>query len=282
MKTLFATLLTLTLVSSLFGQDDLQKTEASITAEGKRLYKSEMASWYGTDIFLEKFKDRRENLGGYFSYSENDMNTCLFFSKGDQPKVIGSITFDNSFKVDQAKVDGQTRDFTRYEEAIYLIRKKALAEISSDTLFKTYQNTNLNIVPLYDSSSRRVYVLTGPTVNGVVVFGNDYLITFDNANNLIAKKRLHQNIIPLNYGQEKGKVEVASMHSHLPETGDMITATDICTLMLYEKFPKWQQHVVMSGKYVSIWDCEKDTLAILTRQAWEKISSDQGSKRNRQ
>lgn len=46
-----------------------------------------------------------------------------------------------------------------------------------------------------------------------------------------------------------------TIHSHLPETGDYITATDICTLMLYEKAAKWKSHNVVSEKFLNIWDC---------------------------
>ena len=31
-------------------------------------------------------------------------------------------------------------------------------------------------------------------------------------------------------------------------------ATDICTLMLYEKFAKWKQHNVVSKNYLNIWN----------------------------
>ena len=65
------------------------------------------------------------------------------------------------------------------------------------------------------------------------------------------------------------------MHSHLPSTGEYITATDICTLMLYEKYPGWKQYYVISPSYVSIWSCEKDELVILTKKAWDSINEDQ-------
>jgi hypothetical protein len=41
------------------------------------------------------------------------------------------------------------------------------------------------------------------------------------------------------------------MHNHLHETGDLITSTDICTLMLYGKIYNMKQHFVISEKYVS-------------------------------
>lgn len=125
-----------------------------------------------------------------------------------------------------------------------------------------------------------MYVLTGPEQNGVIILGNDYLLSFDNNNNLTSKKQLHKNIIPINYGdkvKENMTVE-GSMHSHLPETGDFITATDICTLMLYEKFAKWKQHNVISKNYLNIWDCVNDRLVVVPMSTIEKIEKDQQNK----
>ena len=55
-----------------FGQNDLKTQTQPIVDEGKRLYKSEMASWNGTDLFLENYKDRA-NIGGYFSYTNDEI-----------------------------------------------------------------------------------------------------------------------------------------------------------------------------------------------------------------
>jgi len=272
MRKLF-TLLSLLISATLLAQEDLGKISDSLVAEGLKLYKSEMASWYGTDIFLEKYKNR-ENVGGYFSYSDNNIAKCIFCSKGDTSKVIGTISFDTSYNVSNALVDLNERDFTSYENELHQIRTTALKTINSgDTLFKFYKNTNLNLIPLISNGEKKVYVLTGPEQNGVVIFGNDYLLTFDNNNELISKKQLHKNIITINYGTTGDTTIIGTMHTHLPETGDFITSTDICTLMLYEKFAKWQQHYVMSKDYVSIWDCYKNILAILTRKAWDNIYS---------
>jgi hypothetical protein len=161
-----------------------RKKTSAIIEEGRKLYKSEMASWYGTDIFLEKFSDRKANISGYFSYSNNNVSKCIFFSKGDSPKVIGTISFDSTYNTKTAIADGTERDFTNQELDLYAIRKTALAEIRTDTLFKTYKNTNLNIIPLINKTDKKVYVLTGPQKDGVVIIGNDYLLTFDKNNKL--------------------------------------------------------------------------------------------------
>ena len=126
---------------NVFGQDNPTERAQPIVAEGKRLFRSEMASWYGTDLFLENYKDR-PNVGGYFSYSNNDTATCTFFSKADKPKVLGTISFDSTYNTKTAKIDLTERYFTTNESDIYEIRKVALSTINSDTLFKKYKNTN--------------------------------------------------------------------------------------------------------------------------------------------
>ncbi len=249
-----------------------EKLTKPIVEEGQKLYKSEMASWNGTDLFLEKYTNR-ENIGGYFSYTEKNENINVFFSKADKPTIIGTIKFDDSFDVNKAFVDLTERDLTETEDEIYVLRKKALNIIQNDTIFKSYKNTNFNIIPLIEKKENKVYVLTGPSVNGVVIFGNDYLLTFDKKNNLKIARPLHKNIIPIEFNHNDG-TEI-TMHSHLPETGELITATDICTLMLYGKSTGWKQHNVVSEKYMSIWNINTNNLFVMTMDAVKKINEDQ-------
>lgn len=279
-----ALVLIFTLLSvHVFSQEDPTEAAQPIVAEGKLLYKSEMASWYGTDLFLEKFKDRSA-IGGYFSYQDQDLSKCIFFSRTEKPRVIGTISFDSTYNLQTAIVDMSERDFSKMEQDLYAIRKLALAEVNSDTLFKVYENTNLNLIPLITGQEKKVYILTGPKNSGVVIFGNDYLLRFDADNKLLEKKQLHKNIIPVYYGeQEDGKKVIGAMHSHLPETGEFMTATDICTLLLYSKFADWEQHIVVSEKYTNIWNCISNTLIVLPKEVMEKINkdSDKRTKKNK-
>ena len=271
------TVLFLTIINlSAFAQDDVTTLTKPIIEEGKRLCQSEMASWYGTDLFIENYKDKA-NIGGYFSYTDNEIAKCIFFSKSDQPKVIGTISFDSTYDTKNAKIDLAERAFTKIEYDLFAMRKIALASINSDTLFKYYKNTNLNLIPLIKGTEKKVYVLTGPEKNGVVIFGNDYLLTFDADNKLTSKKQLHKNIISINYGGNEGE---SAIHSHLPETGDFITSTDICTLMLYGKFAKWKQNNVVSKNYLNVWNCITNELTVIPMGIVEKINKDQ-EKRNK-
>jgi GTPase SAR1 family protein len=272
LKKTVVTILMIVLGNYCFGQ---AKKEKEIIIEGTKLYKTEMASWYGTDIFLEKFADKRQIAGGYFSYMLDENTVCAFFSNESSPKILVTFTFDSTFNVSTAVVDGKEREPSKQEYDLITIRQIALAQLSADTLFKSYNDMSPNLIPLNDENGKRVYILTGPKKQGIVVFGNDYLLTFDRDNQLKDKRQLHRNIIPIEYGKNDGKTIIATIHSHLPETGDLITATDICTLMLYAKYARWGQHYVMSEKNVSIWDCKKNKLVVLTRKAWDKIYASQ-------
>lgn len=262
---------------SFFGQDE--KETSSIVDEGIKLYKSEMASWYGTDIFLEKHPDQYENIGGYFSYIENSVPKCIFFSQEKNPSVICTISFDTTYNTKTAIDDNIKRDFTNYEKDIFTIRQKALLEISSDSMFKTYNNTDLNLIPIIDKNKRKVFVITGPKDNGAVLFGNDYVLSFDEKNNLTSKKQLHKSLIvsDLSAGKSEGK-QTAGYHSHV--LSDYITSTDICTLLLFEKYTTWEQHVFVSAKYISTWDCKKNQLVVLTKEAWDKVMEDQKKRKH--
>lgn len=274
MKTLYTILIVLYGLS-VCAQNKLTQQAQHIVDEGKRLYRSEMASWYGTDIFLEIYKEK-SNIGGYFSYTEDGITKCIFFSKKEKPMVIGTISFDSTYNLTNTTPDLLERNFTKNENDLYAIRKLAFAAIKADTIFKTYKNSNFNLIPLINGEEKKVYVLTGAEQTGVVIFGNDYLITFDKNNNLISTRQLHKNIIPVSYASNEDGTEIeAAMHSHLPETGDFITATDICTLMLYEKFTKWKQHNVVSKNYLNIWNCVTDELTVIPMSTIEKINKSQ-------
>lgn len=258
-------------VFTVLGLRTYAQSQAEIMQEGTLLYRSEMASWYGTDLFLKKYGERRENVGGYFSYVSDDKAICVFFSKGENPKAIGTFTFDSTYDTRTAVIDGQERALTGHELDLMTIRQVALREYNSDTLFRSYKNMNPNFIPVSDKQGKRVYVLTGPQEEGVVVFGNDYLLTFDKNNSLKQKRQLHKNLIPIKYNPSDNKLVLVTAHTHLPETGDLITATDVCTLMLYGPHVTWGQHLVMSEKNVSIWDCRKKELIVMTRKAWDKV-----------
>lgn len=259
--------------------DSLEKIADKIVEEATKMYKSEMASWYGTDVLMEKYKDKTTQLNGYFSYSENGTDKCVFYSKGENPKVLLTVSFKDVYSVEKAESQAEERPFTPLEKEFFTIRQATMNEIKSDTFFKSYKNANFNLIPIIDGDSRKVYVLTGPKNNGVVLFGNDYVLTFDKNNALLDKRKIHGGLISMDYTGDKQ--QVGGMHTHLPTTGDFMTSTDVCTLMLYGKTANWQSHIVVSEKYMSIWTIGGSNLVIVDKDFFEnKGKSKKKKKKN--
>jgi hypothetical protein len=226
-----------------------------------------MASWYGTDVFRANYENM-ENVGGYFSYLDDSVPKCIFFSKDN--KVIATIAFPTNYNPKDANLDLKERDFTPIEREYFAIRQNALAKIKTDTIFKSYQNTSFNIVPLIQKNVKKVYVLTGPSVNNVVVFGNDYLLTFSNKNEVKNVEKLHNSMIPTTINDEQDGKSVGGVHSHVIEKWLTITPTDVCTLMLYQNLTKWESYTVISKKFVSVWN-PNNKLVIMKRENFDKI-----------
>jgi len=247
--------------------------KAGIIREGKLLYRSEMASWYGSTIFLSETYKSREFIGGYFSYTKNDTSRCIYYSHDEQPRVIGAISFERTYSPDQTITSLKEREFSPLERQLYAICSRAQQLLETDSFFTFYRNTAYNLVPLISEGQRKVYVFTKSRQEGTLILGNDYLLTFDSKNQLLNKKRIHKaaTIMRFNIGEQPDTLFTGGAHSHVVEDGEFITPTDICTLMLHEQFNNWKQHYVISKDHINVWDCHTNELSVFTREEWEAL-----------
>lgn len=257
-------------MASLWAEKDLAAIANQIVGEGKTLYRTDMASWNGTDILMARYALLKERVGGYFSYLKGDESICVFYNKEEPSLVLLTITFDSTQNVAGAIADTTARPFSSLELDLYTMGKKAREVMTDDTLFKFYKGASPNIIPILYKGEKKVYIVSGATKSGVVLLGNDYLLTFGKNNELLSRKKIHRNLIPIE--SREGDTASVSMHSHVAETDMFITPTDICTIMEYQKAEHWSQHYVISPEYVSIWTCRKNHLLILTRKAWDRIN----------
>lgn len=244
----------------------------SILSEGRLLYRLEMCAWHATNLVLKDDKSIRSNIGDFFSYESGTLLQCVFVSTDTAPKVIARVTMDTSLNVSAAKVEFTMRELNNHERRLHNIRKQSNELILSDTMFARYENTTFNMISVADSFSGKTYIFTEPEANGVVIFGNDYLLQFDKKDSLLQKTPMHPAIIPVDFGKDTDPELIETFHLHSKETGNYITPTDICTLMLYQKFAKWKRHSVISRSFVSCWDLESNELTILSAEQWNKIN----------
>jgi len=259
-------------LSAVQAQGKLPKDAEEAVQVGKLLYRSEMASWHGTDILQGRYGVLRPLIGGYFSYADGERTVCLFFTKDEVPKALIRFSFDGPLKINGAQIDTARSPLSMLEMELFAMRRSAMEVVSTDDLFEFYEGINFNLIPIVNGKLRQVYILSGPKAHGKVVIGNDYLLTFDKSNKVKEKRRLHKNIQIFEHADSE---VTTTMHTHLAETGEFITPTDICTLMLYADIAGWPQHIVISETQVSIWDCNKHDLTVIERKAWDKIAKDQ-------
>lgn len=226
-----------------------------IQKEGLMLYRLEAASWYGTDLFLKEFPGDQSKIGGYFSYEDGPSTKCIFFSGSENPKVIGTITFGKTVTPVAGTTDINVRPFTSREIAYMELRGKAFDYIKSDTSIRQYSQTGFNVVPIIQGSSKRVYIMTSTSREGMMLMGNDYLLQYDPQNNLQSTKALHSSLITMKYPSD-GENTTGNIHTHLPEYSPFITPTDICIAKLYESVTGWHNYTTVSKDYISVWTGE--------------------------
>ena len=168
------------------------------------------------------------------------------------------------------------REFTEIEKDYFSIRQAAHTKISNDTIFKFYNNVNFNIVPIINKNKeKKVYVLSGTNLSNLVLFANDYLIDFNKDNSIKKVHILHNSLLSFKMYDEKVGKTVSGIHSHVLEDWPYITPTDICTLMLYQKFINWENYTVISKKYTSLWNNKSNHLIIMKTDVLKKINEDQ-------
>lgn len=255
-----------------------QPDEEALMREGKQLYRLEKVSWYATDHFLANFSDRRDSIGGYLSYESDSVLYSIFFSRFDNSHVLIRYNFGAMPTPEPESVETGKLTSINAEEDLITIRQDALEKVyaNQDSFFVFYKNTSLNPIPIVSEDVRKVYILTAPQQHGAVLIGNDYLLEYDNNNRFKSKKKLHNSLIQLPYASSEGQKVEASMHSHV--LSNHIEPTDICTLLLYKDYVGWSKHIVVHQEYMSIFDMEKESLMILKKDVYDKISKENKKK----
>lgn len=245
----------------------------ALLKEGKLLYHLEKASWYATDLLLETFPDKMQQISGYLSYNKDEDHISTIFyglNQNGKAQILTQYTFGANPDPVIFTLDSISREPIKSEIDLINLKSSALDIIrkNEDDFFTFYKKTSLNLIPVISNGKKKVFVLTAPTESGFVLLGNDYLLTFTRSNKIKSKKKLHNSLIKLP-NENADKIILTTMHTHV--LSNHIEPTDICTLLLYKDFVSWKQHYVLHKDYVSILDLDKEDLIIMKKENFEKI-----------
>jgi len=206
-----------------------EKTD-SILNEANLLYTYERSAWVSTDMVMGKVSIKKD-FGGYFVYQAGDTIKTIILDTANK-SCIYELSFINDFNL--PKTENITRrSITSYEEKLLNTKNNILNEIVE----KKYEvdcpkGFNLNMELLPAGNGYKLYILTGTTQSQMIPFGNDYLFLADTNGDIISWKKFHSRLIYTPTKGQDGESVTEIIHSHLI-TEPFISATDICTFMLY-------------------------------------------------
>jgi hypothetical protein len=254
----------------LFCQEYDKNKVDSILKEGFYLYKSEAASWAATDLLFRDEKDIQKDVRGYLSYITGDTVKTIFINGDTIPQIILTYYFDTTMKVSLYKKDIIQRSLNDLESRLISLRTDALDRINGDKtgFYRVYPKTSLNLIPLIGTNIGKVIVITGTQEDGVVPFGNDYVLYYRKDGLFLNQEKIHMSYVPTPTEYIKNTKILQAVHSHV--LSDFISSTDICSVLLYSRFIKWNKLVVIGRKYTSIWNLNTNSLTILTTDEFSK------------
>lgn len=282
LKLIFTLLFTINITQNLLSHS-LDKSAVidksdQIIEEGKMIFNLEVTSYSATEVFLSNFKGDKSKVGGYFSYFSKDKNQFINVyynneTNGKTPKIIFTTRYSveekkSEINTESLKKEQVEREMTDYEKNLYRMRTKTLELFSKDTVIKHYDNTSLNIIPMYYNGQYKSYIITIPRIEGIVVMGNDYLVEFDNNINITKRTKLHSDILPVDVGNDKNRG--ITYHTHIKSTGDLLTPTDVAVLLLSAKGAGWLKHFVMAPDWVTMWDVTTEKFTIKSRAEFDR------------
>jgi len=235
-KKKFLSLLILLLATiNSFSQDytpeEIRIKTDSILMEGNILFNHEKAAWIATDMAMEN-ESVRKNFGGFLSYMLKDTIIAIIYNREDFNYCIYELQFVDSFDK-PVKESFEKRVISELEKKLIIARDRIIDEIILNE-FEVFvpDGFSLNFVILPFEQGYKLYILTGTSQPNIIPFGNDYIFIADSNYEITYWRKFHSRLIPQSTVGPGGEQVRSLTHSHL-RTEPFISATDICTFMLY-------------------------------------------------
>ena len=290
--------------SNCYAQKVSPKDKDKVFLEGLALYTLILANWTSNDLYYEN-EFNTDIVSGYLSYRDKDTLKTIFWREIDTTSVeyktktfkkagdtvaaeqsskaielrwvVKTIRYNNMnvSKKNVSIAEEEERIPTPAEKLLMDYRQKAYKEMNKDTaFFKHYAGVKMRAIPIDAGKQVKVYIYSSILQDGVVPIGGDYLLTYDKKlDQLVSKEDLHKECIFIS-AEYRGKANDASkstFHKHKTGAAQLITPTDIATLLLYKGQLKWDEHQVISDKYTCIFSIVDRKLDIMLTKDFEEI-----------
>ena len=245
--------------------DSIQAALDSICIEGYNLYIAEYVNWVSTDSLLAHYSV--DDIGGNIIWQPTvDSWRTLFLDK-EQQNILMELSYDMRSRrtvvsYDKHPITEKERTVLEKKNTMF---KNAMEQYGDRLRYNPdYGRPNFDFVRI-DDNTTRMYMLQGVERSGIIPFGNDFSMDFDNEGNLTAFRQYHRSLIAVpNNGR-------STVHSHLKDN-PYITPTDICNFLLYHGEMK-QTYILSTALdgYI-LYDAESNSAKFLTKEEMEQIN----------
>ena len=201
----------------------------SVIDEGNTLYLHDKLNWVMSDAYKQMCSSKTASLSVVGQLNDTLMSGIMI--DVNQMRCVFECRLNlNTGEIEPFDlVRGLTsKEITRAERQMSLLEKVS----DLDSIYNVTEAGNLNAdVVEISPNLTRVYLLQGTDKSKLIPFGNDYSFDFDDAGNLIARRKYHNPFIPIDFSSKEGNIRKCT-HSHLDDN-PYITPTDIATFLLY-------------------------------------------------
>lgn len=250
-----------------FGQVDLETIRKEILDEGNLLYDNIQKS----DLSLSNYKDKLNptfNLISLMYLDGNKEIVIVFPFDKDSISVLATFQYQNDSLISS---DFTKRPKSAEETILEDIYRNSLSAGMMYSEMSGVKNISYWIVIVKDEFGFTSYFLTKPLQGDIIPIGNDFKNNYNKKGKWKNFDNIHNNYIPISINTPDDSEKAnKTFHTHSYPNTQFITATDICILKLYSKKTKFKKHYVVSKKYISEYDLEKDELTIMTREEFKR------------
>lgn len=240
---------------SLGQTDDLTKHAENILEKAKRYY--QLISANAKTLELTGTNDL------IFTYQENQELISLVFPADTSGNISRTIKYELP-SLDILSDDKEPRTQTQREK----LYKTMVLKMFASTMYFPLPKRFWAIIEEVDGRFF-AYLIPRQESSTQLILGNDYVFKYTLTGEFKDFKFLHNNAIPIPTNvQQKDEVE-GTLHTHANRNDAFITALDIATILSCKGQLNGTKHLVTSRKYVSIFDSDKMTLEIVTKQEYE-------------
>lgn len=250
--TLFLSIISLTIFSQ----------ESNLDLEANRLLKkgidySKIIS--ANELTLSEVNKEKDFV---FSYYSNNQITSIVFSKNQENKqILQTIVYSDSLTIIQN--DKTTREKSSNEELFI----KMYYNMYASTMYFPHLPKDFWVIIERNSDGFNSLMFPQQNDNKNIIFGNDYLFVYKQNGEFKDFKHLHNNPIPMPLNKPND-VEII-LHTHTNRNSKFISELDIANMIICKDKLQWTEHIVVSKKYVSIFNLKSMTLKIELKKDYE-------------